>query len=545
VLKVPFGLIALCALAVLAVLALSCTPAHHATQPSAPAGRGGRPAAAAEPDKPRESGGGGQGSGIDGFFDRAESPIGIDYAPVRCAGNDPYWRPHHGLAVCSPQLGKAERDCDHGTSKCPSLCEQCYFDDLSLIKHGLRVNAITIYQPNYYILKAAQRLGMKVVVAVLNDSVLALATPASQNDCTYGGRPLYLCGANYASALIDGACVDTAGGDPFKVCTNRCSQRSNPARDCVNGDCSCQSDADCLGASNRCLEGAYLAPLNNPVSGQFLRDGTIIGLQLGNEFFGACEVREVPGQNQPCCGRNKETGQCRAWTVNRQVFSTAAQTMRQALDSRGLSRVKISVSLVQEQGPAFCPNGAPPPSVDYIAAHPYCNYVAEMPPMWTTLNGAECWDLARNHEFSIDQKACGASRTYIGETGYNSGCPLMATEKTMLNAEEDFVRAMVQGEPSCKGQPKPTPFPDFLFEFLDVCPPGGCLGGCGDPRQCSYNCCCKHKCSAQEVCGASCPLCVGNGYFGLYHTPGYGTDGSPLEPKFDPMPSLLCPAAQE
>jgi hypothetical protein len=45
------------------------------------------------------------------------------------------------------------------------------------------------------------------------------------------------------------------------------------------------------------------------------------------------------------------------------------------------------------------------------------------------------------------------------------------------------------------------------------------------------------------MCAAECPRCIGNGYFGLFHAADYGTEGFPPQPKFNPMPSLLCPAA--
>jgi hypothetical protein len=382
---------------------------------------------------------------------------------------------------------------------------------------------------------------MKVIVGVVNDTVLGLASPANNTNCYHVGKPLYLCGSRYADALIEGACIDTVGGDPFKRCASRCARRSDPARDCVNGDCSCGSDSDCPGAGNRCLSGANLRPLNNPATGEFLKNGTVISIQLGNEFLGACDLPEVPGQDQPCCNHSKKTGKCNAWTVTREVISAAAQTLRAGLDRHGFDQIKISVPMVARQGPKFCRNGEPPPGVDYIGDHPYCDFVAEMPPQWTTLSGAECWKQARR-EFAIDQKACGVSHTYIGETGFNSGCPSMENHGALLKAQEDFVKAMIQDEPVCGGNPNPTaPLPNFLFEFSDVGPATGCLGGCGDPHQCSFNCCCKNICSATEKCGASCPPCLGNGYFGLFHSANYGTRGGTPVPKFNPMPSLLCP----
>jgi hypothetical protein len=113
-----------------------------------------------------------------------------------------------------------------------------------------------------------------------------------------------------------------------------------------------------------------------------------------------------------------------------------------------------------------------------------------------------------------------------------------------LNAERDFISAMLSDEPACNGKSNgAAPMPNFLFEFGDTCPPGGCISGCGDPQQCNPKCCCRHQCTHGQVCAANCPACVGNGYFGLYRTPGYATVGFPPEAKFNPAPSLMCPAA--
>ena len=480
-------------------------------------------------------------SGPDAHSDAEWSPLGLDYAPeTRCSDNTPDWSGHHRPSPCNPQPGTP---CGDSLSTCPARCQQCYDDDLSFIQRDLKVNAITIYRPNYYILKAAHRLGMKVMVGLLDDTVLGLASPASQAQCTEGGSPLYLCGSKYAAGLLDGACIDTIGGDPFKKCVSHCAVRSDPKADCKNGDCSCTSDSDCLGPSNECRKGAYLAPLDSPVTGEFLRNGTVIGIQMGNEIFQGCQIPEVPGRHQRCCAYTN-TGRCYAWTVNREVMSGAAQTMRAELDRRGLKNTRISVALVEEQGLKFCQNGAPPPGVDYIATHAYCDFIANLPPYWSTTDGTECWKQAREQEFAVDQKACGATHTYIGETGFNTGCPLTADQPRMLKAEDDFVAAMLKAEPACNGKTNPTPFPDFLFEFGDVCPPQGCLAGCGDPARCNPACCCsQHKCSDTMRCDAGCPACVGNGYFGLFHTPNYGTSGFPPEPKLDPMPSLMCPVS--
>lgn len=473
-------------------------------------------------------------------FQDTQSPIGIDYGPeARCSDNNPTWLASQRPRSCQPQLGQT---CGGSLNTCPAKCQHCYDDDLALIQRDLGVNTITIYQPNYYILKAAQRLKLKVIVGLMNDAVLGLAMPDTQTNCSDGSAPLYLCGNKYASAVIDGACIDTAGGDPFAPCASHCAIRSDPARDCIHQDCRCDADSECKGVSNRCLRGAYVAPLNRPATGEFLRDGTVIAIQLGNEFFGQCQIPEVPGQNQPCCGHNRKTGMCRAWTVNEQVYSTAALTLRRALDSRGLDNIKISAGLVEKQGAEFCRDGAPPPGIDYIAAHPYCDYLAEVPPRWAVASGAECWEQARNGYFAVDQKACGAARTYIGETGFNTGCPSMTNRDIMLKAERDFIAAMVAAQPACSGQPNPAaPFPSFLFEFADTGPAEGCLSGCGDPLRCNPSCCCRHRCSGGAICAPDCPSCFGNGYFGLYRTPDYRTVGFPPQPKFNPMPSLLCP----
>jgi hypothetical protein len=66
--------------------------------------------------------------------------------------------------------------------------------------------------------------------------------------------------------------------------------------------------------------------------------------------------------------------------VTAQMISTAAQTLREALNARGFTKVPIVVSLVLGQEQTFCSEGAPPAGVDYIAAHPYCNFVASVPP---------------------------------------------------------------------------------------------------------------------------------------------------------------------
>jgi hypothetical protein len=66
--------------------------------------------------------------------------------------------------------------------------------------------------------------------------------------------------------------------------------------------------------------------------------------------------------------------------------------------------------------------------------------------------------------------------------------------------------------------PSASGFPPFLFAYSDVCPSTGCAPGCSD---------------------AGLPL-EGNGYFGIFHTENYQTEGTPV-PKFTPEP-LACPS---
>ena len=208
-LKTVVGLIALGVLP--AILMMSFAAAQMPPQGSTSAVTAGIRLAASTAGS---AGPGGEGarprrSDSDGLFQTEWSPIGLDYAPeTRCSDNNPDWHPHHRPVACNPQPVET---CGDSLGTCPARCQQCYSDDLSFIQRDLKVNAITIYRPNYYVLKAAHQLGMKVIVGLLDDSVLGLASPASQTNCTDGGSPLYLCGANYASALIDGACIDTVG----------------------------------------------------------------------------------------------------------------------------------------------------------------------------------------------------------------------------------------------------------------------------------------------------------------------------------------------
>jgi hypothetical protein len=216
----------------------------------------------------------------------------------------------------------------------------------------------------------------------------------------------------------------------------------------------------------------------------------VIGIQLGNEILGQ---------------------------VSAATISTAAQNLRSALNAAGFSNIKVIVSLIEGQESQFCTGGAPPAGVDYIADHVYCSVgssggVASSPPVWPTGNNPAqtCWTQVAS-VFSTDQTACGAANVFLGETGYNTGCPSVYGQQQVAN-ESSFIGQVVTA--ACQNQVT-GPLAPFLFEFGDVCPAGGCLPGC--PSQ------------PQE----------GNGYFGMYFTQGYLTKG-PLEPKFTTIPSLTC-----
>jgi hypothetical protein len=384
--------------------------------------------------------------------------IGIDYTPeARCSDNN--WSTSTPTA-CNPQLSFT---CSTGNplSLCPTTCQTCYVNDLTNLKTLLSTSTITSYQPNYYILTAAQQLHIKVLQGLFNDAIPSLAASSTATDCTYSGAPIALCGSKYAAAILDGACGTTTPWNPKTFCTG----------------------------------GPYIEPLSAPTgpNGQFIKDGTIIAIQLGNEALG----KTVDGQ-----------------LVTTQMISTAAQTLRAALDARGFTATPIVVSLVLGQEQTFCSGGAPPNGVDYIAAHPYCNYVASVPPQWPN-DGAQCWTQTQDLFSTISQTDCGASHTFIGETGYNTGCPNSPNvPSTTISDEQTFITDLknaVCPVPSASG------FPTFLFAYSDVCPSTGCAPGCND---------------------SGLPI-EGNGYFGIFHTQNYMTEG-PAVAKFTP-PSLACP----
>ncbi|MGH7802612.1 MAG: hypothetical protein ACREOW_18640 [Thermodesulfobacteriota bacterium] len=400
--------------------------------------------------------------------------IGIDYDPeARCADNVTNWMGNP--VACNPQPSFSCASCSGAMplTSCPTCCQQCYVGDFATLK-TLGVGAITIYQPNIYILTAAQNAGTKVILGTFNDAVPSLAMPDSETDCTYAGTPLFLCGSKYADALLDGACIDTTPWPSSQFCANHCSNNPNML---------CSTNSDCSGGT--CLSGAFVEAF-----GSFLQNGTVIGIQLGNEFFNGSNASEI---------------------------STAAQTLRGVLNQRGFNNIPIIISLIAGQGSRFCSGSEPPAGVDLIATHPYCNFVASIPPSWQFDNNpGGCLQQVQTL-FSQDATACGTANTFIGETGYNTGCPMQEGTSHIAPAQA-FIQYLVQWQ--CGDEPNPQvdpPVATFLFAFVDACPPGGCQAGCS---------------------GSGLPN-IGNGYFGLFFTEGYQTEGT-LMPKFSPTPSLTC-----
>lgn len=387
--------------------------------------------------------------------------VGIDYTPeARCSDNN--WATANPTA-CNPQVSFT---CPNGNplSLCPTACQTCYDSDLANLKESLSTSIITSYQPNYYILRTAKRLDIKVLQGLYNDAIPSLAALDSATNCVFAGAPIALCGSRYADAILDGACGTATPWDPEEFCSG----------------------------------GPYIEPLNFPKgsAGKFIDDRTIIAIQLGNEALGT----EVKVNDQTVM-------------VTAQMISAAAQTLRKALDKRGFTKLPIVVSLVLGQEQTFCSEGAPPAGVDYIAAHPYCNFVSAVPPSWP-YDGSQCWRQVQSLFSTISQKYCGAARTFIGETGYNTGCPNSVNVPPMtISAEQRFIQDLQTS--TCSGD-SASGFPTFLFAYSDVCPSTGCLAGCKDPGLPN----------------------VGNGYFGIFYTEDYLTEG-PAVAKFTP-PSLAC-----
>ena len=388
----------------------------------------------------------------------ALSGLNIDYAPEgRCS--DDNWGTSTPVA-CNPQL--AFTSCQAGVlSSCAANCQACFNSDIATI-NSLKIGTITIYQPNYYVLKAADSAGVKVVLGLYNDSVSGLAQPDTATNCTYSGQPFPYCGTKYAAALFGGTCGNVTPWAPATFCE---SSPTNP-------------------------NATYVAALNS-TAGEFLQDGTVFGIQVGNEILGQ---------------------------VSAATISTAAQNLRSALNAAGFNSIKVIVSLIEGQAATFCTGGAPPTGVDYIADHVYCSVgssggVASTPPVWPTgTNPAQtCWTQVQS-VFAADQTSCGAANVFLGETGYNTGCPNVYGQQQVTN-EQSYITQVVNA--TCQSQVA-GPLAPFLFEFGDVCPSGGCLAGCSNQ-----------------------PL-EGNGYFGMYYTQDYLTKG-PLVPKFNSPPTFSCP----
>jgi hypothetical protein len=251
-------------------------------------------------------------------------------------------------------------------SSCAANCQACYNSDLATIT-SLKVSTITIYQPNYYILKAADNSGIKVVLGLYDDSVSGVAQPATATNCTYGGQPFPYCGTQYATALFNGACGNVSPWAPATFCE---STPTNP-------------------------NATYVAALNSS-AGEFLQDGTVIGIQVGNGIL-----------------RQQSAA----------TITTAAQNLRTALNAARFSNIKVVVSLIEGQASTFCSGSTPPTGVDYIADHVYCSAggsggVASSPPVWPTgSNPAQTYWAQVQSVFATDQAALRRSQCFPGRNG--------------------------------------------------------------------------------------------------------------------------------
>jgi len=279
----------------------------------------------------------------------------------------------------------------------------------------------------------------------------------NSSGCTFGGSPA-LCGTGHANSILNGACFTTTPWPASMFCE---------------------------------AAGAYITP-----NADFISDGTVIGIQLGNEVLSSSDP-----------------------SLTKQQVVNAAQVLRNAINNStdSLPNIPIVVSLVVGKEQNFCESGAPPKGVDYIAAHPYCDFVASSPPSWPDETGntakmaaSMCWTQVKSLFEDNAQMFCGADNTYIGETGYNTGCPMSMGESTHLTVAPLFIDDLVSW--TCMQS-----IGSFLFAFVDACPMGGCLAGCSGSA-----------------------TTAGNGYFGLYYTDMYNTMGS-LTAKYDTLPTLTCP----
>ena len=86
------------------------------------------------------------------------------------------------------------------------------------LQSTLSTSEITAYQPNYYILTAADQLHIKVLQGLFNDAIPSLAAASTATNCTYAGAPIALCGSKYAGAILDGACGTTTPWNPATFC---------------------------------------------------------------------------------------------------------------------------------------------------------------------------------------------------------------------------------------------------------------------------------------------------------------------------------------
>ena len=131
------------------------------------AGADSLPASFADADLFIDTVGARAGGGRSAAFDKV---IGIDYDfEARCA--DDNWSTSNP-AACNPQPSFI---CpSDGLALCPARCQACFDADLAQIK-GFGVGAIMIYNPNWYALNAAQKVGTKVLLGTFNDALGSLA----------------------------------------------------------------------------------------------------------------------------------------------------------------------------------------------------------------------------------------------------------------------------------------------------------------------------------------------------------------------------------
>ena len=430
--------------------------------------------------------------------------IGLDYDPSARCSLIADWP---GPAACNPQGGSAGE---------PTECQTCFDTDVDLLTGDLNVKAVTIYQPNYYFMRAAHSHGITVLLGTFQDTVTALATPDTGGlDCTSGGQPTP-CGETFADVFFDGGCGVRTPWKFDELCFTRCEQTNS----CVNPDCSCSSDPDC-GSGNTCMAGqcsqtrecsnggclcvtdsecggkhcvrnAYLPPLK-----EFFDNGTVICVQLGNEVF--------------------------ANDLTLAMVQAAAQTMRDALNKRSYGNLPIVVSVVtgNAEKHGLCTGGKPVTPIDLVAAHPYCAGaggvgVSSKPPAWPfepadtnsrpitdqeAMQAAEeCAQNAIDTYLENEGMVCGREHTFIGETGYSTGCPGLPGETNHVKVWSLFPDRMIQK--ACVNN-----IQLFLFENVDVCEATGCLAGCADTPE------------------------IGQGYWGFYYTENYGVSGMAI-PKF-------------